>query len=94
MKDIEAKELKLMNSPSAERFSVASSVDSGRFKLPQISGKASPVGEQVTNVFRNLQRVPSVFKVRHYVDANLPGSNKKSEYAGREPDLWKAIEGK
>ena len=50
-------------------------------------------GDQVTKVFRNLRRVPSVFRVNKYVDAHLPGSNRKSDYNGRELELWEMIKG-
>ena len=62
--------------------------------LPQISTKKPQVGDQLTKVFRNLQRVPTVFEKSRFVAGNLPNTNHKIEFNSREDELWSTVDGK
>ena len=62
--------------------------------LPQISTKKPQVGDQLTKVFRNLQRVPTVFEKSRFVAGNLPNTNNKIEFNSREDELWSTVDGK
>ena len=65
-----------------------------KFVLPQISTKKPQVGDQLTKVFRNLQRVPTVFEKSRFVAGNLPNTNNKIEFNSREDELWSTVDGK